>query len=249
MHPKNALICSAIIVPVSLLAESRLIFFDDFNSSDSFHLELTPNSTNKVYKTNSLKEGHLPKKWNYSWDYQYLEGDWKQAFYVVAPGETHMTQAGRSGSYFGEDPYRITADVELPETATRYTIELKQYKHDNDPIYYVLGADENGRDGVEIGYENQLPGTDETVSDAYLRGTLCEGLVLEDRAYWREWTDVRIEVDVSNKRIAWYMGGDQVIDAYARDLKPGGYFGIYMHYERGTKFDDVKITVLEGRAD
>lgn len=234
-----------LFLPGVLTAGSRVIFFDDFNTNESFEEAFTPNATNKVYKTNSLPEGHLLKKWNYSWEYQYLEGDWKQAFYCVAPGESVMTQAGRSGTFRYEAPFRITANVEIPASAKSYRIEFKQFKNDNDPLYFVLGGDRNARDGTEIGYENQLPGTDTTVADAFLRGDICMGLIREGFAHHRKWVDVAISVDLETNYVTWTMDGKTMFTAYARDLKPGGYFGIYMRYERGTKFDDVKITITE----
>ncbi len=226
-------------------AEPREIFFDDFNGEESYEAELTKNATSKVYKTNSLLEGYLLKKWHYGWNYSYFEGDWEQAFYVVEPGTSEMIQAGRSGAYRSQCPNRITAKAVIPDDAKKYRIELKQFKADNDQIYYLLGAGKGGFDGVEIGYENQLPGTDETVPDAYIRGNVIDGLILPGRSYLGEWVDVRIDVDVEAKRIDWTMNGEPFLSLDVDNLKPGGYFGIYMHYERSTRYDDVRITILE----
>lgn len=76
-------------------AKEEVIFFDDFNSPDSYYPELTKNATMKVY-TKGLKEGHLLKKWRTNWKYQYFEGSWKQAFYCVPSRDSVMIQAGRS---------------------------------------------------------------------------------------------------------------------------------------------------------
>lgn len=226
-------------------AGPKVIFFDDFEGEDSHEAGLTKNATSKVYKTNSLLEGHLLKKWNYGWNYSYFEGDWEQAFYVVEPGGTELVQAGRSGAYRSQCPNRITAKAEIPEEARKYRIELKQFKADNDQIYYLLGAGMGGFDGVEIGYDNQLPGTDETVDDAFIRGNVIDGLILPGRSYLGEWVKVCIDVDVEAKRIDWTMDGQPFLSASVPGLKPGGYFGIYMHYERGTRYDDVRISILE----
>lgn len=220
---------------------ARVLFYDDFNSHASYHRVLTKNATTQEYKDNSLPEGHLLKKWNYSWDYDPV-GYWKQAFYVVPAGKDYMEQAGRSAGYVD---CRITADVNIPAHAQGYTIELKQYKNDNDPLYYVIGADKTGHDGIEFGYENQIPRTDHTVKDAYLRGTFCEGIFKPDQAFFRRWVDVVIDVNVPRRFVTWKMKGQIVAQAYCMDLKPGGYFGIYMSYERGTRFADVKITAYE----
>lgn len=243
-HILSAVLLSCIL-HYTAFAEPTVIFFDDFNSEASYHTELTQNATNKVYVDNSLPAGHLLKLWNYSWEYDYHTKDWRQAFYVVAPGTDYMTQAGRSGAFRGMAPYRITAKAKIPPTAKRYRIELKQYKHDNDPVFYLLGADPDGFNGIELGYENQLPGTDHTVDDAYIRGSVAQGLILKDRAHRRTWTEVTLDVDVESKIIAWTMAGDPFLTVHARDLRPGGHFGIYMRYERSTRFDDVKITVLQ----
>ena len=127
----------AITLPIlltvdSLLSKPTILFFDNFDSEDSCQLELTPDARNKVYKTNSFKLGHSLKKWNYSWDYKYLEGDWKQAFYVVAPNDSAMTQAGRSASFNGEAPYRITEDRELPTSVKRYHVKITALDSDAD---------------------------------------------------------------------------------------------------------------------
>jgi hypothetical protein len=221
--------------------EGEVIFFDDFNTRASYESTLTRNATNKEYTNNSLREGHRLTKWNYSWDYSY-EGSWRQAFYVVPEGKTYMEQAGRSAK---DQDNRITARALIPDTAVGYVVELRQYKNDNDPLYYLIGCDPNGHHGIEFGYENQIPTTDKTVKDMYLRGTFGDGVFIEGMAKHRQWTDVTIEVDVPRKFVTWRMDGTIVSRGYVADLRPGGCFGIWMSYERGTRFDDVKITVYD----
>lgn len=153
-----------------------------------------------------------------------------------------MTQAGRSGC-FGGYSHRITADAEIPNDIDRYKITFKQFKSDTDPIYYVLGADKKGKNGVEFGFENQLPGTDTTVNDAYLRGVFGDGVFKEGRAFHREWVEVEIQVDVRRKLVIWMMGGKLISSGYVKDQWPGGLFGVYSCYDRNSKFDDFRITV------
>jgi hypothetical protein len=251
LRPALALILSALTI-VTLVAGARLraaeargetvIFHDDFDTPASYHPTLTPNATTQEYKTNSLPEGHLLKKWIHSWPYDPL-GDWQQAFYVVAPGETAMTQAGRSACRMGQ--YRLAADAEIPAAAARYRVTLRQFKNDNDALCFIIGGDRKGSGGVTFGYENQLPGTDETVADAYLRGAFGTGVIKRGVAAFRRWADVAIEVNVRKKTIAWSMNGQRIADGAIATLKPGGFFGIYMCFERGTKFDDVKIVILD----
>lgn len=235
-----------LLFPFLLVAsEPMTLFFDDFEGPDSFHGETVLNPTAKVYGDAALAEGHLLKKWNYSWEPQYMEGDWKQAFYVVPPGKNYMIQAGRSGAFIGAAPYRITANAEIPTSVRHYRVEFRQYKHDNDPVFYVLGGDIRALDGVEIGYMNKVPGTDTTTDDLHVRGNLLDGLLIEGAAHPRKWVDVSIDVHVESQMIEWHLAGQRVFRAHAKELRPGGYFGIYMRYERNTRFDDFKISIIQ----
>lgn len=217
-----------------------VVFFDNFNDEQSYFSEPTLNATNKEY-VNSIKEGHLPKKWKYTWNYSY-EGDWRQAFFCIPKGEGHMEQAGRSACIESLGNFRIITNVPLPEYADRYIIEFKQWKGDNDPFFYLINTDTNGY-GVEIGYENQLPGTDTNSNDAYIKGDINNGSIVKSMGTRFVWMDVKIDVRVSDKYLIWKMN-DQVM-AYGRvnKLKQGGYFGLRTCYDRYTKFDDFKITI------
>lgn len=234
------LILTVSAIPVQ--AAERVIFEDNFDTPASYHAELTRNATHKEYGNNSLAAGHLLKKWLYSWDYD-ADGDWQQAFYVVAPGETVMTQAGRSACRGGN--YRIVADAPIPEDAGSYTITFRQMKADNDPLFYVLGAGPTGWSDVRFGFENQLPGTDQTVDDIYLRGLFGDGVIKRGLAHRNQWVDVVIHVDLTTKVVSWKMADTLVGEAHAPALKPGGYFGLYMCFDRSGKFDDFKITVAD----
>lgn len=135
--------------------------------------------------------------------------------------------------------------MEIPKDVDRYIIELKQFKRDNDRIYYFVGADKKGYDGIEFGYQNQLPGTESSVNDMYLVGQFGSRVYIEEMAHFRQWVNVEIDVDVKNRFIKWKMGEKIVSQGYVKELKPGGYFGIYMCFESGTKYDDVKINTYK----
>lgn len=129
----------------------------------------------------------------------------------------------------------------IPETVSEYTIEFRQWCHDNDTIGFILGASQPvmEHDGVEFSYQRQLPGTDTTVDDAYYRGALGEGR-LEGKAYMRQWVNHRIHV--RDQTIRWFQNDELMLEGEVEELRPGGYFGIRQRYERGTRYDDVRIT-------
>lgn len=214
------------------------LFSDDFNTSSSYEDQIVPNATVQEYGDNALKEGHLLKKWNYSWTYD-PKGDWKQAFYVVPVGKTYMEQAGRS-AHFGN--YRLVANTEIPSSATKYEIRFKQWKNDNDPVFFLLGTDAKGDGGIRFGYENQLPETDKTVDTVYTRGALGS-VQIPGKSYFRKWAEHSIMVNVTDKQVQWAVNGETLIKTKIEDLKPGGHFALSQHYERGTRYDDVEINV------
>lgn len=98
-------------------------------------------------------------------------------------------------------------------------------------------------DGVEFGYERQLPNTDKTVPDAYYRGALGAGKS-EGQAHMRRWVRHRIEVDGTTLR--WFQDEVKILEGKAPALQPGGYFDIRQRYERGTRYDDVRL-LLDGK--
>ncbi len=222
----------------------RVIFEDDFDTTESYHEERTLNATFKEYVDNALYDGHLLKKWRLNWDYSY-EGRWTQAFWVRHPSEGYMIQGGRSACNEGQN-YRIVADVEIPADVAAYSIRFRQMKRDNDPLHYLLGADADGAGGVDFGFMNQLPQSDVTTTDLYTRGVLFgDHIVHRDRVRMHVWVDVEIHVDVASRMVRWTMDGHLIGEAWARNLEPGGYFGMYMCWDRDSRFDDFRITVVD----
>src|SRR5690606_12222621 len=75
----------------------------------------------------------------------------------------YAEQAGRSRNSVAY------ADTPVPADAVNYVIEFRQRANDNDFIGFVLGATlpQLPHDGVEIAYQRQTPGTDDTVPDAH----------------------------------------------------------------------------------
>ncbi|HCX22708.1 MAG: hypothetical protein CMB80_21095 [Flammeovirgaceae bacterium] len=219
---------------------TNIIFQDDFNSKGSYNDELIQNATTKEYGENALANGHLLKNWNYSWDYSY-DGDWKQAFYVVPEGKDYMEQAGRS-AHFGN--YRIIANTPIPVTTKHYTVEFRQWKNDNDPVFFLLGSDAYGDGGIRFGYENQPPGTDQTVDTVYTRGALGSHKIAGN-THFRQWANHQIDVNLTNKTITWTVEGVELLKGVIDDLPTGGHFGLLQHYERGTRYDDFVIKTID----
>lgn len=219
--------------------KSQIIFWDTFSDTSSYFPEVTLNATCKEYE-GCNHAGYLPKKWLYNWTYTY-EGDWRQAFYCIPEGKNYLEQSGRAACKIGD--MRIIANANIPEDIQKYSIDFKQYKHDNDPIYYILGGDSSGHQGLEIGFQNQLPQTDSTIQDAFLLGHYKNGTRVNMSKNWRRWMPIHIEVDFDKKRITWLMDGQVVLHENLNQFVQGGYFGIRQCYDRGTRFDDFKITI------
>ena len=59
----------------------------------------------------------------------------------------------------------------------------------------------------------------------------------------KEWKSHRIEVE--GRTIRWFQDDRLLLSGEVEKLKSGGYFGIRQRYERGTRYDDVKITIRE----
>jgi hypothetical protein len=167
----------------------------------------------------------------------------RRSFWVIpqrADGEidTFAEQAGRSHNAIA------FVGKALPADAVDYCIEFRQWIHDNDYIGFVLGASQPTveHDGVELGYERQIPGTDQTVPDIYYRGVLGRGRIA-GRAGLRRWVTQRLEV--RGQHLRWRQDGEVLLAGAVATLRPGGYFGIRQRYERGTRYDDLRITVLK----
>lgn len=152
--------------------------------------------------------------------------------------ETYAQQAGRSHHSIA------FAATPVPPDALRYEVELRQWASDNDYIGFVLGASAPRveHDGVEIGYERQIPGTDRTVPDIYYRGALGTGLVT-GAAAMRRWA--RHVFEVHGQHVRWSQDGEVLLAGALATLRRGGHFGIVHRYERGTRYDDVRIRVIE----
>ena len=155
--------------------------------------------------------------------------------------ESFARQAGRSHDSIA------FANTPVPAGASRYVLEFRQWLNDNDYVGFVLGASKPAlqHDGAEFGYERQLPKTDQTVKDVYHRGDLGAGKI-EGQAAMKRWARHRIEVD--GQKVRWLQDGVLLLEGTAEKLKPGGHFGIRQRYERGTRYDDVRITALPDRA-
>ena len=189
-----------------------------------------PEGLGYTYKV--LEGGHLPTKWILADELS--PTDPKKGFWVIPADSGYLEQGGRSHNSV------LFANTPIPPEAKGFTIKFKQYRGDNDPITYVLGATEPAWDqGFELGYMSQVPGTDSTTNNAYIIGALGETMV-EDMAYNHEWADHMIRAE--NDTLAWYVNDQLLIKKYA-DRPMDGYFGIRHRYERGTRYDDVVVMI------
>ncbi len=179
--------------------------------------------------------GFDPVNWVFSDE---LENDNpKKGFWVIPPDSGYLEQAGRSHNSV------LFANTPIPEDCKHYLISFKQYRNDNDPILYVIGARQpNWNQGMEFGYMTQEPGTDSTTNHAFTLGIVGETLV-ENMAFSHQWVEHTIEVQGNS--IRWNINEHPVGKAEIAGPK-SGYFGIRQKYERGTRYDDFKIILNPG---
>lgn len=224
---------------VWLVKRSSTIFSDNFDaSSRGERIRNTigdPEPDGLAYKTDT-PFGHVLKNWVIA---DPTADTNKRSFWCIpeaADGglKDFAQQAGRSKNSIA------FANVPIAAGGNAYTIHFRQWCNDNDYIGFIIGASKPTfkHDGVEFGYTRQLPGTDTTVKDAYVEGALGKKKVV-GAALRKRWVDHRIEV--TSKMIHWFQNDKLVADGVNTDQRPGGYFGIRHKFERGTRYDDVKI--------
>ena len=239
----NLLLATSTLLTTQVQAEPLLIFEETFGPRSRG--ELKPNLVKEpppvgMGYTTDVPEGFVLKNWIIA----DVEADGPRRSFWTIPKredgtiEEYGEQAGRSRNSIA------FAGVAIPSDATHYVIEFRQRANDNDYIGFVLGAPEPiyEHDGVEFGYERQFPGTDDTVRDIYYRGAFGRGRI-DGRAEVRRWADHRFEV--RGQHVTWSQNGEALLAGSLSTLRPGGWFGIRQSYERGTRYDDVRITVLE----
>jgi hypothetical protein len=148
-----------------------------------------------------------------------------------------MQQAGRSHNSV------LFANTPLPEGTKDFDITFRQKREDNDPIMYLLGANEPILNkGFEFGYMTQVPGTDSTTVDAFVSGELGES-VIPGMALMHQWANHTIKV--RGDSVSWFTEGILMASSVVPGKPKTGYFGIRQQYERNTKYDDVKIVVFK----
>ncbi len=236
-----AFLAGSALVPFH--SHAQTVIFEDAFGSES-RGELKPNTITEAPPagmgyTTEVPAGFALKHWIIA----DVEADGpRRSFWVIpqrANGEVDgfAEQAGRSRNSIAY------AGKPIPNKATHYVVEFKQRANDNDYIGFVLGAQKPviTHDGVEIGYMRQIPGTDDTVDDIYYRGPFGRGRI-DGKAKRRRWVEHRFEV--RGQHVSWSQDGEVLLAGSVSTLRPGGWFGIRQSYERGTRYDDVKITVL-----
>lgn len=224
-------------------AGERLIFADEFGVASRGervrNIIVDPEPIGLGYTTDT-PFGFLLRNWIVV---DQEAGGSHRGFWVVperADGtvETYAQQAGRSRNSI------CFAGTPLPAGATHYDVEFKQWSGDNDPIAFIVGASEPSleHDGGEFSYMRQIPGTDDTVDDIYYDGAFGKGKIV-GKAMHDQWAAHRIAV--RGTHVAWFQNGEVLLAGEIASLKPGGYFGIRQRYERGTRYDDVRIVLIE----
>jgi hypothetical protein len=204
-----------------------VLFEDDFsNTSQGEYVENIihlPPPQGLGYTWKVLEGGYLPSKWIYSDE---LEPDEpRKGFWVIPADSGYLSQGGRSHNSV------LFADTSIPADVENYSITFRQFRGDNDPIMFVLGAQTPVFDsGYEIGYMIQVPGTDSTTNNAFIRGALGEQIV-ENAAFAHEWAQHKI--DVQGQQVKWTCNNKLMAEGIIDGLKPG-YFGIRHRYERNT---------------
>lgn len=215
--------------------KSTILFEDSFGPKTQGALRQNiiqlPPPQGLGYEWNVLESGYDPLKWEMVDE---VGPDHpKKGFWVIPPDSAFLQQGGRSGNSV------LFCKTIIPEGTESYDISFSQYRSDNDYIGYIIGAGEMELyAGIEFGYMTQVPGTDSTVSDAYLSGIFGEKMV-KDMALRHVWARHRIEV--RDGRVAWYINDVLLGMNEQSGNPPHGYFGIRQRYERNTRYDDVQI--------
>ena len=229
--------CSGCVQRIS--GEKTIIFQDDFGTASQGELVENvvqlPHPQGLGYDWNVIVKGHLPVKWTMVDEIPFPEP--KKGFWVIPPDSGYMEQGGRSHNSV------LFANVPVPEKTENYDISFRQYRADNDYIGYLIGLPEPAlKGGIEFGYMIQVPGTDSTTVNGYLQGDLGE-LVAPDLACPHQWANHHIKV--RGDSISWFQEGKLMAGSVIAGKSKTGYFGIRQRYERGTRYDDLKIVVLK----
>lgn len=218
-------------------SEKTILFEDSFDedSQGEFveNVVQLPPPEGLGYKWKVLTGGYLPSNWILADEIEYPLP--KKGFWVIPKDSSFLEQGGRSHNSV------LYAKTPIPEGTTNFDISFIQYRGDNDRIMYVIGAKEPRWDAeTEFGYMIQVPGTDSTTNDAYVSGILGDTLV-QGMAFQHVWADHKIEV--RGNKISWYINDNLMIEGET-EQPTSGYFGIRQRYERGTRYDDVKIEIF-----
>lgn len=147
-----------------LPAAETIVFQDVFEPTSRG--ELRPNIVGEPPPIGLGYQTAVPNGWTLkNWIIADIESDGpRRAFWVIpqradARVDAFAEQAGRS-----RDSIAFAGNP-VPADATHYVVEFRQWLNDNDYVGFVLGASEAilQHDGIEFGYERQIPGTDQTV--------------------------------------------------------------------------------------
>ncbi len=163
--------------------------------------------------------------------------DPKRGFWVIHPDSGYLQQAGRSHNSI------LFCRTPVPDNISAYDISFSQFRGDNDYIGYIVGAPEPSlHPGIEFGYMTQIPGTDSTTLDAYIKGDFGESCI-PGMALMRAWSRHRIEIREST--IDWYLNNKLIANGTTHGRPTHGYFGIRHRYDRNTCYRHFKIEVYQ----
>lgn len=229
-----------VIFILCLSCERRKVIFSDGFGKESEgaivdNIIQLPPPAGLGYTWRVLEKGALPVHWK-MFDVV-AENDPTKGFWVIPPDSGYLEQGGRSGNSI------LFADIEIPRGKSEVEISFRQYRSDNDYIGYLLAEDtEGGKILFETGYMTQVPGTDSTTMDAYITGWPGDYIV-KGSGLTHQWARHRFVF--RNDSAYWYANDVLMISGSVPSDSIYGYFGIRQRYERGTRYDDFLITVLD----
>lgn len=228
-------VCGILIGQSCSTGNGTVLFVDGFGPESRGELRSNviqlPSPQGLGYAWMVLEQGFDPLNWEMVDELG--PDDPKKGFWVIHPDSMFLQQAGRSHNSV------LFARTPVPEGIVDYDISFRQYRHDNDYIGYIIGAEEPAiYAGFEFGYMTQVPGTDSTVNDAHISGALGE-LKVNGMALMQSWADHLIEVRQDS--VTWYINGVLLASMSDINIPLSGYFGIRQRYDRNTRYDDVMI--------
>lgn len=225
------------IMLITACNKQKIIFSDHFEKDSEGmtvdNIIQLPPPAGLGYTWKVLEKGALPMNW-VMYDTCSVKNPLK-GFWVIQPDSGYLEQAGRSHNSV------LFARTPVPCQKKEVEISFRQYRNDNDYVGYLIAEDtDGGRIRFEAGYMTQVPGTDSTTADAYVRGALGE-VIVRNAALTHKWAMHRFVF--RNDSALWYINNLLMVSGSFPSDSICGYFGIRHRYERGTRYDDAVIKI------